>query len=312
MPALPPLPQWSLRRRRFARRLAGYATNPLARKARVTLRREQHHTVSGLPLTLPPDHDLPFYQRRDPTYDAYAEHLVAALAARAQRMLVIDLGANVGDTAVACLGAAPNVDVVSVEGSATFLPWLRRNTAPYGDRCRVVPRFVGPVTGITDRGFVMTGSTGRFARGTEEGARVADFVTPEDLLADADGYDEVTWKSDIDGLDIHVLVEHWQVIDSRCDTLWFEFDPPATLGDPADVDRLTDLLAASGRTLDVYDNLGRRLVRLLPGEAVATGLRSLAGWLREQRDGHLAVPYLDVWAYRVVPDSPTVDQRTTQ
>ena len=61
----------------FLHRLAGYATNPAARRTRVLLHREQHHVVAGQPLVLPPDHDLPFYQRRDPTYDAYAEELVA-------------------------------------------------------------------------------------------------------------------------------------------------------------------------------------------------------------------------------------------
>lgn len=297
---------WSLRRRRFARRLTGYATNPVARRARVALHREQHHTVAGLPLLLPPDHDLPFYQRRDPTYDAYAEPLIAELAADADRMLVVDLGANVGDTAVACLGAAPNVDVLAVEGSPAFAEYLRKNTSAYGDRCRVVGSFVGPIAGVTDRGYIATGtSTGRFASAVESGDSVTDFVSPEELLASAGDHDRVVWKSDIDGLDIHVLVQHWDVIHQGCDTLWFEFDPPSTLGDPDDVQRLIDLLAASGRSVAVFDNLGRRMVDLEPGSAVATGLGTLVKWLREQREGHVTVLYVDLWAF-----SPS--QRTTQ
>ncbi len=211
---------------------------------------------------------------------------------------MIDLGANVGDTAVACLGAAPNVDVIAVEGLPAFATYLRRNTAAYGDRCRVVESFVGPVAGVTDRGFITTGSsTGRFANKVEKGEAVDDFVTPEELLAGTDGYDQVTWKSDIDGLDIHVLVQHWDAIDSGCDTLWFEFDPPSTLGDRDDIGRLIDLLADSGRTVEAYDNLGRRIVTLEPGRAVGTGLRSLEGWLNVQRWGHITVPYLDLWAF---------------
>jgi FkbM family methyltransferase len=296
----------SLRRRRFLRRLAGYATNPAARRTRVLLHREQHHVVAGQSLVLPPDHDLPFYQRRDPTYDAYAEALVAELAAGAERLLVVDLGANVGDTAVTCLGAAPNVDVIAVEGSAGFVPWLERNTRAYGERCRVVPSFVGPIAGVTDRGYITTGtSTGRFASSTEAGESVSEFVSPEELLSSVDDYDHVIWKSDIDGLDIHVLVQHWDVIDGRSDTLWFEFDPPATLGDLGDIARLVELLAASNRRVDAYDNLGRRIVSLEPGSPVATGLRSLVGWLHQQRFGHITVPYLDLWAY-------SASQRATQ
>ncbi len=295
------------RRRRFLNRLAGYATNPLHRRLRVALHREQHHTVSGLPLVLPPEHDLPFYQRRDSTYDAYAEHVVAGLAARAERLLVIDIGANVGDTAVTCLGAGPNIDVIAVEGLPAFVSYLRRNTAAYGDRCRVVDAFLGPIAGLTDRGFVTTGSsTGRFASTSEEGTPVEAFVSPQELLATADQYDQVIWKSDIDGLDIHVLVEHWAVIDKGADTLWFEFDPASTLGDRADTGRLIELLAASGRRVAAYDNLGRQMVTLEPGDSVGSGLTSLVGWLHEQREGHVVVPYLDLWAFA------SASQRTTQ
>ena len=59
-------------------------------------------------------------------------------------------------------------------------------------------------------------------------------------------------------------------------------------------ERLIRALAASGRTLLVHDNLGRRMVQLPPGDS--TGLRTLSRWLHEQVDGHVVVPYLDVWA----------------
>ncbi|MBS2936474.1 hypothetical protein KDN32_01810 [Nocardioides sp. J2M5] len=106
----------------------------------------------------------------------------------------------------------------------------------------------------------------------------------------------MVWKSDIDGFDVHVLVEHWDVIASACQTLWFEYDPAGTLGDRDDVARLIDLLAASGRELRVFDNLGREMVRLAPGQAVRDGMTALTQWLLEQRDGHVTVPYVDVWA----------------
>lgn len=289
----------SVAKKRFARRLVGYVTNPVRSAVRTRTGREQTHVIAGHEVVLPPEHDLPFYQRRDPTYDTYAEALVAAIAERGP-VLVVDLGANVGDTAVAMLGAHPDVRVVSAEGSDRFVDYLRRNTAAFGGRAAVVPAFVGPVGEHTT--FHAGGSTGGFQRAHDdnrvEDATVTSWVSPAELLAHARAEEHVVWKSDIDGFDIHVLVEHWQTIDDRCDTLWFEYDPVGTLGDPADVDRLVDLLARSGRELDVYDNLGRRLVQLPPGEAVRTGLTSLTGWLRAQREGHLAVPYLDIWARR--------------
>lgn len=65
-------------KKRFARRLLGYACNPLVSKTRSRLGREQEYEIGGHPVVLPPEHNLPFYQRRDPTYDRYAQTLIAA------------------------------------------------------------------------------------------------------------------------------------------------------------------------------------------------------------------------------------------
>jgi FkbM family methyltransferase len=291
----------SVRKKRYLTRLGGYAIHPVVRRARRLVGREQTHLVGGHPLTLPPEHDLPFYQRRDPTYDTYAIEVLENVAASGGRTLVIDLGANVGDTAVAALSASPEIDVVAVEGDPRFVGYLRRNLEDFGSRATIVDAFVGPVGQATT--FVRHGSTGGFGAGAADASYdVTSWVSPDELLAHAEGHDRVVWKSDIDGLDIHLLVECWSVIDGRCDVLWFEYDPVATLGDRDDVERLVDLLAGSGRWLRVYDNLGRAMVDLAPGPATASGLRQLTAWLFAQRNGHVTVPYVDVWAFRLAPE----------
>ncbi len=287
----------SVGKKRFLRRLGGYVLNPVMRRGRTLLAREQHHVVGDAKVVFPPEHDLPFYQRRDPTYDAYAIDVLRDLVLDGRRTLVLDLGANVGDTSVAALSASPCIDVVAVEGDPRFVDYLRRNLAPFKGRARVVDGFVGPIG--TANTFARRGSTGGFAVAEgDESYSVTTWVSPTTLLEYADGYDRVVWKSDIDGFDIHLLAEHWTDIDGRCDVLWFEYDPVATLGDRVDVDTLVDLLGASGRRLRVYDNLGRPMVDLHPGPSAATGLRALTSWLVAQREGHLTVPYLDVWAFR--------------
>lgn len=287
----------TVRKKRFVRRLLGYATNPAAVKARTLLNREQTHDIGGVRITLPPDHNLPFYQRRDPTYDAYAVALLRRLSG-GERLTVIDVGANVGDTAAAVLAADPATQVISVEGNEDFLGYLRRNLAAYPERATVVAGFVGPVGERV--AYRTQGSTGGFqpAVAEESDTQVQEWVSPAQLLQMVGQEDRVVWKSDIDGFDIHVLAEHWNVIDERCEAIWFEFDSPRTLGDRADVARLIELIAASGRTCWVYDNLGRRMVVLAPGEGQATALSALSEWLHEQIEGHITVPYLDVWAFR--------------
>lgn len=284
----------NVRKRMFIRRLAGYGINPVQRRWRVMRDQEQAHEIGGRPVTLPPGHDLPFYQRRDPTYDAYAGPVLRELATGVDRMLVIDVGANVGDTAVEALAAAPNIDVVAVEGDPLFASYARRNVAQFEGRGSVVEGFVGPVGSRVH--FRTNSSTGGFQGGADDGSEVTEWITPQVLLADASDYGEVVWKSDIDGFDIHVLVHHWEDITAACHTLWFEFDPASTLGDRGDIVTLIDLLADSGREARVFDNLGREMVRLTPGDPVRHGLTTITNWLTEQRRGHITVPYVDVWA----------------
>lgn len=183
--------------------------------------------------------------------------------------------------------------MISVEGDPTFLGYLTRNLAPHAERATVVEGFVGPVG--TRVSFSRAGSTGGFQPDEGSGEHtVEDWVSPASLLEMPAPEDLVVWKSDIDGFDIHVLAHHWNAIDARCDAVWFEYDSPRTLGDPADDERLVQALAESGRTLLVHDNLGRLMVELPLGDSA--GLRTLSHWLREQVEGHMVVPHLDVRA----------------
>lgn len=241
---------------------------------------------------LPPEHNLPFYQHRDPSYDAYAEELLAWLSPR--EVTLVDVGANVGDTAVAALSSGSHVRVRSVEGHPPFVSYLRRNVSQFGSRAEVVDRFVGPVAGMN--GFAEGNGTGHLTADSGlSGSAPHRWVTPGELLVGIDT-DIVIWKSDLDGLDIHVLVEHWQTIVTRCSVLWFEFDPQAMLGDPGDLERLVELISSSGLSLRIYDNLGRPMVRVPAGRPAADALLDLADWLEQQRWGHVSTPYCDVWA----------------
>jgi FkbM family methyltransferase len=261
----------SVRKRRELWRLTGYAINPVRRKARVIGRREQLHHVGDFEIRLP----LPFYQRRDPAYDAYAIPLLRELADGVGSTVVIDVGANVGDTALAALSASRDIHVISVEGSPNFVRYLRDNLAPHADRATVVEGFVGP---IGDRSsYVRTGTTGGFQGRADDGAAVVACVSLG-AARPGDDFDQVIWKIDIDGFDIHVLAQHWDAIDAACDAIWFEFDPVGTLGDRADIDALIDQVSDSGRTLWIYDNLGRRMLTLPPGPGTRPALTSLASW----------------------------------
>lgn len=284
----------SHKKKETVRRSWGQLSNTVRRRTRVVLQREQDYEIGGTPVVLPAECDLPFYQRRDPSYDAYAIPILRKLASSAGSVLVVDVGANVGDTAVAALSAAPNIDVVAVEGGQYFLSYLRRNLQSFGDRVRIVEGFVGPIG--QHHSYNHNGRTGGFGSGVAVNAGptiVTDWVSAPELL---DGQHQLkVWKSDTDGFDIHILVQHWDRIAAEADAIWFEFDPVGTCGDKADIGRLADLIGAVNRPTFFFDNVGHLILGAAAGTSSASAMRYLAAWLVEQRTGLLSVPYLDVW-----------------
>lgn len=287
---------FNLRKRQSLHRTVGYGTEAVTRRVRAAIGRDQHLTIHGHDLVLPPDHRLPYYQRRDPNYDVYAADVLAAIASQADVCRVLDVGANVGDTALMALTAADNIEVTSVEGNPSFAGYARRNLAPFGPRADVREAFVGPVHGVV-ASYASHGGTGGFQRtsdGTSSPGSV-DWLSPQALIDDLGAADVVIWKSDIDGFDIHLLVEYWEPIAAACEVIWFEYDPLETLGDPADVSILIETIGADDRGMLVFDNVGNRMLSAAPGGDAARALRDLTGWLYAQREHNMTTRYFDVW-----------------
>ena len=284
----------SLRRRAYIRNLAAMPREALERRARVALGRDQAFAIGGTPVVLPPDSRLPYYQWRDPNYDAYAAHLLRAAASEAGHLTLVDIGGNVGDTAVLALSAAENIDVVTVEGSPYFLDYLRRNVAAFGSRVEVVEGFVGPVDG--NLLYQRDGSSGGFqqvAANSDDAVEVTSWISVDDVLARATG-DFSVWKTDTDGFDIHLVSRHWDSITDMCDVVWMEYDPVGTLGPKEDIEKLIEQIASSKRELHIYDNVGHHMSSAV-GAPAARMLRELTGWLGERRQGFAPVLYFDIW-----------------
>lgn len=284
----------SVRRRTLVRNLFAMPREAVQRRIRVRLQREQNYMIGNHPVVLPPESRLPYYQWRDATYDTYASELLSAACAGIDSATLIDIGANVGDTAVLALSAADNLSVVSVEGSPYFVGYLRRNIAPFGSRAEVLEGFVGPISGLSH--YSRDGDTGGFQGGVadaDESIDVTHWIDVPRLLAGAIG-DLVIWKTDTDGFDIHLVAQHWDDISARCDVIWMEFDPAGTLGPSEDTSILLDHIAKSGRQVHIYDNVGHHMCGT-SGDNAAHTLADLSDWVRERRLGFAPVLYFDIW-----------------
>jgi FkbM family methyltransferase len=262
--------------------------------------------IEGIQVRLPPEHRLPYFQAVFPSYDRYFLPILSALSAT-RPVLLVDVGANVGDTSIAAVRAGGDLQVVAVEGNPYFVGYLRQNTAPFADRVQVVDRFAGPLN--ASMRYSHNGSTGSFTRidgatvgthnGTtgeseEAGDGTQGWVNVSTLVKDPSRL--VIWKSDTDGNDVHLAVANWDILNKCCSVLWLEYDPNLTQGDPTDVAELGRLLGESKRTVWFFDNVGTHMATAR-GPAAQSLLADLTTWMRRQRAGETAVPYLDLWAF---------------
>jgi FkbM family methyltransferase len=266
----------------------------LRRTAYKALGKDQPYVIEGVKVVLPAEHRLPYYQAVFPQYDRYFVPILRALAASRETVLV-DVGANVGDTAIAAARASEHIQVVAVEGNPYFVDYLRRNVSSFQDRVQVVDSFVGPLGDAVN--YAHDGSTGGFVTGA--GSTQAEDGEPHWVSVDSlveEPAELRIWKSDTDGFDVHLAVHNWDTLLRTCGVLWLEYDPALAQGDPSDLVKLGELLAESGRTVWFFDNVGNRMASAR-GAQVHPLLSQLTSWLRAQRRGVVAVPYLDLWVF---------------
>jgi FkbM family methyltransferase len=229
--------------------LAGRARLKAAIQARKLLIRLRDPTVryrvGAVELELPLSHELPFYQHDHPRYDREVGTIAAELAGP-----VVDVGANVGDTAAA-IRAASDVPILCVEGDPTFYALLERNARRLGD-VELEHAFVeGPASGRLERGA----GTAHVAAGDEplcskSLAQVLDehprFARPALL------------KLDTDGMDVPILLANVDLLARLRPVIFFEYDP--ALGATPDVfARLHDV---GYTTADWYENTGEHFSTL--------------------------------------------------
>jgi len=158
--------------------------------------------VSGIPISIPARHPLPQILETEP----FREHLLRAAASIAftdERTDFVDVGANVGDTAILVAQTAKTmVRMTLVEPSPVFLPFLHRNIRDF-DNAHVVDRFAAishPPREIPGRlrhwggtALVIDSDPGLIS--SDEQVDLAELVTESTALV----------KIDCDGMDLAVL-----------------------------------------------------------------------------------------------------------
>ena len=224
------------------------------------------YRVGEVELELPLSHELPFYQHDHPGYDGRIGPLAAELGGP-----VVDIGANVGDTAAA-IRAASDVPILCVEGDDRFFGLLERNAARLGDVELERALVEGPAQGRVVRG----GGTARVVAGDAE---LPSKPLAQILAEHARFAQPALVKLDTDGMDVPIVDANLALLWRTLPVLFFEYDPH--LGATPDVfERLAEVGYA---TAEWYENTGEH-----------AGTVELPGHLHERYDGFRGERYADV------------------
>lgn len=214
--------------------------------------------VQGVSLSMPWSHRLPDYAAINAQYGQNLVQL-AALLAEHDELTVLDVGANIGDSAVQILHAADG-RVLCVEADPFYLRYLHLNADP-DPRITVVEALLAPGDSQTAASAVRAGGTTRFAEGAAADAMPVVAVTS--LSERHPEFDRLRLvKSDTDGYDttlIQAIAETWS---DASPVLFFEYDHQLTRLAGHDPVIVWDRLAELGYTVvAVWDNDGRPLGR---------------------------------------------------
>jgi FkbM family methyltransferase len=233
--------------------------------------RNVQRTVQGVRLTLPRSHMLPVYARVRPSYGQNLVELAAGLAARSSAdelpLRVMDIGANVGDTALQII-AGSGSRVLCVEGDPYWADYLHRNVD--GNEAVVVEEVLLLPEGSELAGAspVRDHGTTRFVQDSD-GPAALPSATASALRARNPDFDRVRLiKSDTDGYDSVLVPAAALAWADSSPVLFFEFDPELGRKAGYDPNEIWSELASLGYArLAIWDNAGDPLGQLDIGEA---------------------------------------------
>lgn len=175
---------------------------------------------------------------------------------------VLDVGANIGDTAILLARFAPGAKVLCIEGDSRFMPYLKCNTAQISG-VTIVEAILSDRTEQIQGSFVTDKGTARVAMG--EGGTWLNVQTLDNLLA---SYCEFSApdviKIDTDGFEPAILRGARDVLASSKPVLFYEWHPDGYSAAGEDTIGHADFLMNLGyEGFTIFSNRGELLLHTL-------------------------------------------------
>lgn len=252
--------------------------------------------VSGLKITLPSGHDLPTFQKDFPLYDALLGHIAKFLP---DRHLVIDVGANVGDTVAAMSQSNPLLSYLCIEADDYFFEYLEKNVSLIKTNCRDVHiQTHKTLVGVDVQASSLSGGSRTKTVVTTDNSDVAIPTTKVDsIYADlANETPLALLKVDVDGYDYDVINSAIETLRNSNSYIYFECDLQSSDGLKHYGKTLNKLHELGYTYFSVFDNFGYPMT-LTQSVDVVSKLIEYA-YIQKMRSSHKTIYYLDILCFR--------------
>ncbi len=249
------------------------------------------YQIGSITIFIPNDHRLPVYQSTHPRYDRFLPHLAKFLQ---KNDVVVDVGANVGDTLAGLFDTNKHLEFVCIEADDTYFGYLETNIAAirkagYDLKVTTISAFVGKalVSAAIERG----GGTAR-ASITQQGT--VRSRTLDDLLDQAQVGRIRLLKTDVDGWDYDVIDSASRLIRNNRPLIYFELQYDNVQQYGGYLDTINRLEATGYCCWCVFDNFGSLMLQTND----ARNIRQLMDYVKIQNQGVATrtIYYMDILA----------------
>lgn len=212
-----------------------------------------NYHIKEIPIILPPDHALPQYQSRFRLYDKFIGILAKHLPNHED--LIVDIGANVGDTTALLLQYCEN-PVLCIEADVDFLSILEYNLSSYQERITCVNSFV---SGRDLHNIELVKNRGT-ARAVESTKRYVKSESLQSIIQNLHLGKCILLKTDTDGFDFEILLSSLSIIKEDSPIIFWENEISSLKDIEAVKNLLKELRQINYTKYIVIDNFGNPLI----------------------------------------------------
>lgn len=209
------------------------------------------YEIGKYKIEIPPKHTLPDNQKKHKLYDRFLPILAKYLTSQ---KIIVDVGSNIGDTAIAVLQQCEN-PIICIEPSDFFFPYLEKNlkklTNKYLRRMKIFNKFAGTgkIYGKLDHSLCGT-ATLRISTDTKGNTHI-----PLDNLIE-DTSNVILIKVDTDGFDFDVIKSAEKILSDSEPILYWENQITEEFQYKGFIELYTLLIKKGYKYIYIFDNYG--------------------------------------------------------